>query len=128
MSEQKNDLESLKTFIEKSKVIPVGEHYKICKQFNQPLRRELFRIEYSKRFYEYLSENTTTVATAERDLGLTHKYICQLKAKFEKLGLLKVIKVGICPTTKSLNVQFLSTNPDEWTNSEHKNNNQPQLF
>ena len=101
----------LRKYLLENKYLDIQEQPKICKQFGLQYQRELFRSVYRERFYHYLLENVTTVATVERVTGIPQKYLTVCKLYYQKLGLLKVVGFGICPTTKSKNVQFVSTNP-----------------
>lgn len=106
--------EQLKAFVSESKYIDITEQAHICSSFDLPYIASIFQNEYRKRFYDYLKENTTTVATVSRATGIPHKYLCHCKAHFEKIGLLKVVGLARCKTTGSANVQFVTTNLFEW--------------
>lgn len=109
--QDKNKQKSLlKDFISKHKYIEIEEQPQICKAFGLPFQKDVFREVYRDRFYNFLLETVTTVATVERETGIPQKYLTVCKLRFEKLGQLKVVGLGICPTTKSRNVQFVTTN------------------
>lgn len=112
-----NKLEQLKAYIRKSPYIEPLEQPKICNSFGVPFMVTLFRKEYTRRFYEYLKKHTTTVSTVSKDTRIHQKYLCQVKKLLEDKGLLKVVKIGKCPTTGARGVQFLSTNPEVWESS-----------
>lgn len=110
MATQKN-IEKLKNYISNNPYIDISEWNSICKSFDVPFKKDFFRSEYKKRFYNYLKENTTTVSTVSKVTGIPQKYLTQCKAYFEKKNKLKVITMGRCPTTLENNVQYVSTNP-----------------
>lgn len=116
-SENRSNIDKLKTYIKKSPYIEVADQRRICQSFGLHYMVELFRIEYRKRFYEYLKKNITSVATVSKDTEIPHKYLCEVKAYYEKKNLLQVVMMGKCPTTGSSNVQYLSTNPKVWSDS-----------
>lgn len=109
MATQKTDLERLIEYIANTPYIPMSEWRKVCKMFNLPYMPKLFRDEYRKRFYNYLKDNTTTVADVTDKTGIPQKYLTQRKAILQKKGKLIVVFIGKCPTTGN-NAQFLSTN------------------
>jgi len=113
--QKKGDLESLKKYISSNPYIDMLEQPKICKKFNIPYSISIFRAIYRQRFYNFLLDNTTTVATVSKVTKIPHKYLCEVKAYFEKKGLLKVLYLDRCPTTTSKNVQFISTNKEVWS-------------
>lgn len=110
----KDSLELLKAYVRESKYIDVLEQPKICANFGLPYHVNVFRQEYRQRFYKYLRNHITTVATVSKITGIPHKYLCEVKAYYEKRNLLKVLYYDKCPTTGSSNVQFVSTNPEYW--------------
>lgn len=123
------DVIELIAFVKQSKYIDVKEQPNICKNFGLPYLKYIFQNEYRNRFFEYLKENTTTVATVSNAIGIPHKYLCICKAYYEKKGVLKVVAFGKCPTTGSKNVQFVSTNSLIFYNYVHKyESNQLMLF
>lgn len=118
-------------YLIEQKYIDIQEQPKICEAFGLPYQRGIFRDIYRERFYNYLLNNVTTVATVERETGIPQKYLTVCKLYYEKLGLLKVVGIGICPTTKSRNVQYVTTNPKYLTKSNLEGviiNDQLNLF
>ncbi len=111
-NEGTNKLEQLKQYIRQSPYIEPLEQPKICKSFGVPFKISLFRKEYTRRFYEYLKNNTTTVCKVSQDTKIHRAYLCQVKRLLEKKGLLKVVKLDRCPVMGSPNVQFVSTNEE----------------
>jgi hypothetical protein len=107
-------IEQLKAYVKQSKYIKVLEQRKICTSFGLPYLVNVFRAEYRQRFYNYLKKHTTTVATVSKETEIPHKYLCEVKAYYEKKGMLKVLYTDRCPTTGSKGVQFVSTNPNIW--------------
>ena len=107
-------ISQLRAYISREKYIEIEDRLSICESFGLPLQTKLFEDIYRNRVYEFLLTNTTTMATVEHETGIPHKYLTQCKAYFEKLGKLEVIYLGKCPTTGSTNVQFVSTNPNEF--------------
>jgi hypothetical protein len=65
-----------------------------------------------KRYFAYLLLNTATNSMVCNAIGIECKNGKGHKRKLEKLGLLKVIRMGICQLTKYSGVQYLSTNPE----------------
>ena len=128
-NERLRNIEQLKMYIKRSPYIEVSEQRRICQSFGLHYMIELFRIEYRKRFYEYLKKNITSVATVSKETGIPHKYLCEVKAYYEKKKLLRVVMMGKCPTTGSSNVQYVSTNPKVWDDpSQLPKSDQLSLF
>lgn len=121
-------LNRLKAYVRNSKYIETKEQPIICKRFGLHYVKSVFQNEYRKRFYNYLKLHTTTAATVSKATQIPHKYLCECKAYFEKRKLLKVVFMGRCPTTGSNNVQFISTNPQTWGNTNPMEQNQLDLF
>jgi hypothetical protein len=109
-SENTNNVAQLIAFVKKSKYIDVKEQPNICRNFGLTYLKHIFQNEYRNRFFEYLKQSTTTVATVSKATEIPHKYLCECKAHYENRGLLKVVAFGKCPTTGSNNVQFVTTN------------------
>ena len=126
----KNKKVLLKVFIEQSEYISISDQPKICESFGFSFSESkyLFRHVYTQRCKDFLFTTTTTIATVEAKTGIPQKYLCQVKARLEKKRLLQVVGLGICPTTLSKNVQFVSTNPDEWSKPFNSNPKQLTLF
>jgi hypothetical protein len=110
-------LNQLKKYVSQSKYIePLGQ-IKVCNSFGLPYLKNVFRDEYRNRFYTYLFNNVTTCADVTKQTSIPQKYLCECKAYYEKKKLLKVVRLGNCPVTNSRNVQFLSTNPNNWNDT-----------
>lgn len=120
--------EQLKQYVRNSPYIDNIEHPIICAHFGLPLIKSVFQEEYRNRFYNILKDRTTTAATVSKITNIPHKYICECKAYWEKRGLLKVIGLGVCETTGSKGVQYLSTNKEEWDSTKIPGDNQINLF
>ncbi|MBC5842461.1 hypothetical protein H8R23_13675 [Flavobacterium sp. F-380] len=110
-------LSQLKKYVSQSKYIEPLEQIKVCNSFGLPYLKNVFRDEYRNRFYTYLFNNVTTCADVTKQTSIPQKYLCECKAYFEKKKLLKVVGFGNCPVTNSRNVQFLSTNPNNWNDA-----------
>lgn len=124
----KSEIENLKAYIKTIPYVSPLEQMKICADFNLTYKKNVFSTEYKNRFYLYLFSNTTTNATVSKETGIPHKYLCECKAYYEKQNLLKVVGLGKCPTTGTIGVQFLSTNPKEWDKKDLFKDNQLNLF
>jgi hypothetical protein len=88
------------------------------KKFNRPYKKLLFRNKYRRRFYNYLYKNITTCQDVSEQASIPQEYLSEFQKYYEKRGLLKVVGLGICPITNYRNVQFLSTNPAIWNNTD----------
>lgn len=104
-------VEQLKKYVEQSEYIDFLEQRTVCKSFGLPYLKKIFQEVYRKRAFDYLEGCTTTMATVSLDTGIPHKYLTEVKVYYEDKGLLQVVALGKCPTTGSLNVQFVTTNP-----------------
>ena len=114
--EQNKDKENLKaliTIVEQSLYMDIPRQIEACKSFNIPYKRSIFSKVYRKRFVDFLLENITTMATINAQLGIPEKYLTTVKTDLEKQGLLRVVGTGICPTTGSRGVNFITTN-ESW--------------
>ena len=128
-SQKDNSLEQLKNYIQSNPYIEILEQPKICASFGFSYKVNVFREVYRNRVYDQLKEHTTTMATVSKVTKIPHKYLCEVKAFYEKRQLLKVVYLDRCPTTNSKNVQFVSTNPNVWNDDTIKpKTNQMQLF
>jgi hypothetical protein len=124
-----NKVEQLKTYVSQIPYIDPIDQPKVCASFGLPHIVSIFRNEYRSRFYAYLLEHTTTAASITIATGIHQKYLCQCKDYYEKRNLLKVVGYGTCPSTRSQNVQFLSTNKEKWNEpGPYANSNQLSLF
>lgn len=110
-------LSQLKKYVSQSKYIEPLEQIKVCNSFGLPYLKNVFRDEYRNRFYTYLFNNVTTCADVTKQTSIPQKYLCECKAYYEKKKLLKVVSLSNCPVTNSGNVQFLSTNPNNWNDA-----------
>ncbi len=127
--QRKDSLKQLRNYIKSNPYIEILEQPKICASFGLPYVVKVFREVYRKRVYDYLNEHLTTMATVCESTKIPHKYLCEVKAYYEKRQLLKVVYLDKCPTTNSKNVQFVSTNPNVWNDDTVKpKTNQMQLF
>lgn len=106
--------QALINYVASQPYIDVSIQLTVCKAFGLPLMKNVFRKEYRKRFYNFLYHNLTTCATVEASTGIPQKYLTTCKSYYEKKNLLKVVELGTCPTTNSKNVQFITTNPQNW--------------
>lgn len=116
-SKYNEKLSQLKKDVSQSKYIEPLEQIKVCNNFGLPYLKNVFRDEYRNRFYTYLFNNVTTCADVTKQTSIPQKYLCECKAYYEKKKLLKVVGLSSCPVTNSRNVQFLSTNPNNWNNA-----------
>ena len=107
-------LSQLKQYVSQSTYIEPLEQIKVCQSFGLPYLKNVFRNQYRKRFYDFLFKNITTCADVTKQTLIPQKYLCECKAYYENKKLLKVVGLGNCPVTNSKNVQFLSTNPNNW--------------
>lgn len=122
-------LEQLKLYVKKSKYIDKKEQPKICASFELPYLVNVFRAEYRQRFYDYLQERVMTLAMVSKATGIPEKYLCQVKRRMEKKGILKVVYFARCEATGSKGVGFLSTDKNKWGNTEViPKSNQIKLF
>ncbi|QXP71950.1 hypothetical protein H0I29_07760 [Polaribacter sp. R2A056_3_33] len=124
-----NKVSKLSEFIEKNRYFEPLEQIEVCNSFDLHYMKNLFRDEYRKRFYNYLFNNVTTCADVEKNTSIPHKYLTECKKYYEDKNLLKVVGFGVCPVTKSRNVQYLCTNPNKWNNTDLLPiNNQLKMF
>lgn len=121
-------LEQLKAYVNKSKYIDLLEQPKVCASFGLPYTVKVFRDIYRERVYNYLKDHTTTAATVSKITSIPHKYVTQVKKFYEKRTMLKVVALSRCPTTNTNNVQFISTNKEEWDYIELPESNQLKFF
>ncbi|WP_305952758.1 hypothetical protein [Emticicia oligotrophica] len=64
-------------------------------------------------FYEFFLTHITSVYDFEKQTGISRADGCRYKAKFEKLGLLQIVHLGVCPISGEKNVQMITTN-NQW--------------
>ena len=103
-----NKIKQLKKYLTESPYIELVDRPSICAKFDLPNVASPFREVYDARFVDYLRNHTTTIATVSKELNIPHKYLCQLKKRFEEQGILKVVGFGRCPTTTTKDVQFVA--------------------
>ncbi|AXE17218.1 hypothetical protein DR864_05455 [Runella rosea] len=60
-------------------------------------------------FYEFFLTHVTSIYDFEKQTGISRADGCRYKSKYEKLGLLQVVQLGICPISRERNVQFVTT-------------------
>jgi hypothetical protein len=78
---------------------------------NQSKDSHFFKRQRNK-YFAYLLLQTASNSMVCNAIGIECKHGTRHKRKLEKLGLLKVIHIGICQLTKYSGVQYLSTNPE----------------
>lgn len=61
-------------------------------------------------FYEFFLSRITSVYDFEKQTGISRADGCRYKAKYEKLGLLQMARLGVCPVSGERNVQMITTN------------------
>jgi len=104
-----NKIELLKSYIETRSYIDITEQPEVCKSFELPFIKSVFREIYRQRFFKCLQDAPKTVAEVEKITGIPQKYLTICKLYYQKRGLLRVVALGVCPITKSRNVQFVTT-------------------
>lgn len=60
-------------------------------------------------FYEFFLTHVTSVYDFEKQTGISRADGCRYKSKYEKLGLLQVVRLGVCPISREKDVQFVTT-------------------
>ena len=61
-------------------------------------------------FYEFFLTHITSVYDFEKQTGISRADGCRYKNKYEDLGLLQIIRLGICPVKGAKDVQMVTTN------------------
>jgi len=102
-------VQALTTYLEGAKTFDKIEHPAICAMFNLPYLPDVFAKVYHRRMLDtIITHGPITAATISKFTGIQHKYICQIKRAQCNEKLIYVSHLGKCPTTGSLNVQFLA--------------------
>lgn len=65
-----------------------------------------------KRVFAALSRQPKTMLMVEVETGIMRSNITRYVAKWKKQDCIKIVRLGICPISKSTGVQFLTTNPE----------------
>ena len=65
-----------------------------------------------KRVFAALYRQPKTMLMVEVETGITRSNITRYVAKWKKQDCIKIVRLGICPISKSTGVQFLTTNPE----------------
>lgn len=121
--EQSKDtkIDLLIKYISDNKYIEINKQKEICSQFGLPYLKAVFAKVYRERFYVFLEkqDKPTTVATVSKAIGIPHNFLTWCKDYYEKKGLLQVVFLAICPTTKRRNVQFVSVIPAHWNDKRN---------
>lgn len=126
----RDNIQKLKEYVHSNPYIKLHEQASICRSFGLDYKKYIFETEYRNRFYDYLKKNVATTAMVSKATGIPEKLLCYFKAYYEKKGMLKVVYLGVCKTSpRSRDVQYLSTNPEQWDNTDlDPNSNQLKLF
>ncbi|MBM1106040.1 hypothetical protein JQC67_07825 [Aurantibacter crassamenti] len=110
-----NNKERLIAYLKSLSRFPdVLEHNKIASSFEVSNYRPIFKNDAIRRVLSTTFIEPLTAATIDKTTGVNQKYVCRLKVELEDQKRIKVICLGLCPTTASKGVQFLSSNPDMW--------------
>ncbi len=65
-----------------------------------------------KRVFAALYKQPKTMLMVSVETGIMRSNITRYIAKWRKQDCIKIVKLGICPLSKSKGVQFLTTNPE----------------
>ena len=65
-----------------------------------------------KRVFAALYRQPKTMLMVSIETGILRANICRYVAKWRKKDCIRIVKLGICPISKSTGVQFLTTNPE----------------
>ena len=65
-----------------------------------------------KRVFTALYRQPKTMLMVEVETGIMRSNITRYVAKWKKQDCIKIVRLGICPISKSTGVQFLTTNPE----------------
>lgn len=71
-----------------------------------------------KRVFAALYRQPKTMLMVEVETGIMRSNITRYVAKWKKRDCIKIVRLGICPISKSTGVQYLTTNPDLFPYSE----------
>lgn len=66
----------------------------------------------TKRVFAALYRQPKTMLMVAVETGIMRSNITRYIAKWRKQECIKIVRLGICPISKSTGVQFLTTNPD----------------
>ena len=72
-----------------------------------------------QRVFTALYKQPKTMLMVSVEKGILRANICRYVAKWKKRDCIKIVRLGICPISKSTGVQFLTTNPDLFPIVEH---------
>ena len=107
-NEFNDKVKSLYRYIYSRKHIDVISHRSVCQSFGLNYMPEVFRMAYENKFLESLHE-PKTAANVSLITGIPRHYLCQLKRRLEKEGVIKISHLDRCPVSGSNNVQYLTT-------------------
>ena len=62
--------------------------------------------------FDALLKQPKTMLMVEVETGIMRSNITRYVAKWKKQDCIKIVRLGICPISKSTGVQFLTTNPE----------------
>lgn len=79
-------------------------------EVKQPKDSEIFFRNQARIFYNFLYTQVATCSMAAAATSISQKNLTRFKRRFEKEGLLWVVRIGICRHTKH-RAQYLTTNP-----------------
>jgi len=65
-----------------------------------------------QRVFAALYKQPKTMLMVEAETGIMRPNICRYVSKWKKRDCIKIVRLGICPISKSTGVQFLTTNPE----------------
>jgi hypothetical protein len=65
-----------------------------------------------KRVFAAFYKQPKTMLMVEVETGIMRSNITRYVAKWKKQDCIKIVRLGICPISKSTGVQFLTTNPE----------------
>ena len=65
-----------------------------------------------QRVFTALYKQPKTMLMVEVETGIMRSNITRYVAKWKKQDCIKIVRLGICPISKSTGVQFLTTNPE----------------
>lgn len=65
-----------------------------------------------KRVYLSFQKQPKTMLMVSVETGIMRSNITRYVAKWRKQNCIEIVRIGICPISKSTGVQFLTTNPE----------------
>ena len=71
-------------------------------------------------FYNFLLDKVTSCTEVSKKLGIVQKNLTRYKRRFQKLGMLAVVKRHKCPVTNR-EVQFITTDPNQFPEPQQLN-------